>query len=478
VGIGLLLVSCGSGGDLDSRPSVVVIVADTLRADAVSVYGEVEGTTPYLDAMAAEGLRYTRAFAPSSWTLPSHASLFTGQGVDRHRVGMHGRLSLPERFVTLAERFEAAGYETAAFSENMLVSDVFQLLQGFGYKRVSRLFRKGDDLAHNVVWVVEPALHIPEWLEKKRQKGRPFFLFVNLFDPHSPYTVRDENPWVPTDASPEEMRRHAEKPESLLCDAVPPSRDLDVLRGLYLGDVAETDRKIRKIFDAVAELAPDQQIVSVVTADHGELFGERGLLGHEFNLRQGALHVPLLVNGLDVPPAVIDSPVTLADVAASVIEWAGLDADTDTDTDADVDGRPLPLRAGEARDPRPIHAAYSDTFVIDPKEWGGVIRFLDKDVPRQACTEKDKVFGGMASIIDYPFKYQWFEQGEPELYDLSWDPDEMSDQLGHQPDVATRLASRIEGFLDAAWLTGEPDEPVHGIGAEEAEALRALGYAD
>jgi len=450
---------------------VVLVVADTLRADAVSAYGEVEGTTPFLDSLAASGLRYTRVFAPSSWTIPSHASLFTGLGVDRHRVGVRGQLSLPEELVTLAERFRDAGYETAAFSENMLVSDVFQLLQGFRYKRVTRFFKQGDGVPLDALWNVDLAVHVPEWLEE-RPADRPFFLFVNLFDPHSPYTVRDDNPWVAADASPEELRRFAEKPESRLCDAAVTPRDRDILHGLYLGDVAETDRKLARLFDDLERLGGSTRIVSVVTSDHGELFGDRGLLGHEFNLRQGALHVPLVVNGVGAAPAVIDSPVTLADLAASILAWAGLPADPD------MEGRPLPLSPDAVPESRPIFSVYSDAFTIDPEEWAGAIRFLDKDRPRAACGERDKVFGSMASIIDWPFKYQWFERYEPELYDLGWDPEERSDQLANRPGIAARQAAGIAGLLDAAWLTSEPDRPVQGIGRDEAEALEALGYAD
>ncbi len=125
----LLGIGCATRDD--PRPSVILIVLDTVRADAVSFYGKVEGTTPTFDALAAEGLAYRRAFAPSPWTLPSHASLFTGVGIAAHRVGTPGRVNLPGELTTLAERFRNAGYETAAFSESMLVADVFELLRGF-----------------------------------------------------------------------------------------------------------------------------------------------------------------------------------------------------------------------------------------------------------------------------------------------------------------------------------------------------------
>jgi hypothetical protein len=103
----------------------LLVVIDTLRADAVSAYGAVEGTTPEFDALAAEGLLYRHAFAPSPWTLPSHASLFSGLGVDRHGVGFGGQMGLSSELTTIAERLRDAGYATAGFSENPLVSVPF-----------------------------------------------------------------------------------------------------------------------------------------------------------------------------------------------------------------------------------------------------------------------------------------------------------------------------------------------------------------
>ncbi len=459
-------------------PSVVLIVVDTLRADAVSAYGVVEGTTPTIDALAAEGLLYRRAFSPSSWTLPSHASLFTGTGIDVHGVGMRGRVSLPEDFLTLAERFEQAGYETAAFSENMLVSDVFQVLQGFRHRRYTKISKKGgngEGALFHTRSTVKPEVHVRQWLET-RPPGQPFFLFVNLFEPHTPYSVREENPWVPEGASGEELERYAEQPQRRLCDTDLSQRDFDILKGLYLGDVHEADRVLARILEDVGKLGGARRVITIVTSDHGELFGERGLLGHEFNLRHGALHVPLVVHGLDVPPAVIETPVTLTDVSATILERVGFEAP------ADMQGRPLPTgpppEESQEPAPRPFFAAYSDAYQLDPDDWEGVVEFLDKDLPRSACGSDDKVFGGMAALTLDPHKYQWFERDPPELYDLSWDPDERFEQAGQQQEVATRMASRLEGFLRKVGLTGGDTTPVESLDEQAVEALRALGYAD
>ncbi|MFP6606239.1 MAG: sulfatase [Myxococcota bacterium] len=467
-----LVLACGRAPE---PPSVVLVVLDTLRADAVSAYGAVEGTTPTLDALAAEGLLYRRALSPSPWTLPSHATLFTGTGIEVHGVGMRGRVSLPEDFLTLAERFQQAGYETAAFSENMLVSDVFQVLQGFRHRRYTRIFKKGEGVPFHSRMTVKPAAEVRKWLEE-RPPGQPFFLFVNLFEPHTPYSVRDENPWVPEGASGEELSRYAQKPERRLCDPELTQRDFDILKGLYLGDVHEADRVLGRILADVRKLGGAPRLITLVTSDHGELFGERGLLGHEFNLRYGALHVPLVVQGLDLPSGVIDTPVTLADVPATILKLAGFEVPDD------MQGRPLPMAPAQQGSGAPARrrffAAYSDSYQLDPDAWEGVVEFLDKDLPRRACGPDDKVFGGMAALIEYPLKYQWFERYPPELYDLSWDADERFEQAGHQQGAAIRMAAHLEDFLGRAGLTGEDTSPVESLDPEAVEALRALGYSE
>lgn len=458
---------------IDERPSVLLVVVDTLRADAVSSYGAVEGTTPNIDALAAGGLFYSRAYAPAPWTVPSHASLFTGLGIETHGTGLAGQSSLPERFVTLAERLSTAGYETAAFSENMIVSDAFQLLQGFSHRRSTALKRMEQDAPIDHIEVIDLGVQIRRWLGN-RDTRKPFFAFVNIFEAHSPYTVRDENPWVPAGASPTEVRRFAANPEIHLCSDLPSKRDREILRGLYLGDVFAADALIEALHGQISALETERDLITIVTSDHGEFFGEGELMGHEFGLRHGGLHIPLVVHGLPgVEPARIEAPVRLVDVTASVLEWAGVEVRPE------IAGLPLPTSALPASgESRVLQAAYSDSVTVIPEIWGDTLVSEDREKPRVSCGANNKVFGGMAALIDYPYKFNWFERYPAEIYDLRWDMDEESDLSSHQPDLVSRFSRDIEGFVAAAGLADPERRPEVLPSREQVEALRALGYID
>ena len=266
----LLGLGCFDGGSRPP-PSILLIVVDTLRADAVSAYGNGLGTTPTLDALAAQGQLYTRAYAPSPWTVPSHASLFTGLAIDDHGVGLHGRVVLPETATTLAERLGDAGYETAAFSENALISGDFGFDQGFAHFAVRTAEQQMNAGEKKSIDVVD---EISRWL-RVRDSQRPFFVFINLYDAHEPYEIRASNPFLPAGITTEDARRleAGRRTSHLICDRLPGETPLKILRGLYLGEVASADRKVKEILTLLEARGVDN-LITLVTSDHGEHFGE------------------------------------------------------------------------------------------------------------------------------------------------------------------------------------------------------------
>jgi arylsulfatase A-like enzyme len=480
IGWGAIALACASlsgvgcqPAAIEARPSVLLVVLDTLRADAVSAYGSVEGTTPSFDALARDGLLYTHAYSTSAWTLPSHASLLSGQRVDQHKVGMPGQILLPEDALTLAERMSEAGYDTAAFSESRAITETFQMTQGFAFQRANRVTidrSSGRPVAAQEE--IDSVGAVRDWLET-RDRDRDFLLFVNLFDVHSPYTVQSENPWVPETTTQAQLDARPPTPGNLICDELPPPEVREVLRGLYLGEASAADSKLGAILDEVRSLGGAQELITIVTSDHGELFGDRGLLGHQFSLRNPVLHIPLVVHGLPgEAPAVIDDAVSLIDIAPSVLEWTGV-ADR-----SGLPGRPLPREPGSSAPPRQLFAAYSDGSYPTPRDWEGVIAWTSKEKLRKACRPSARVFGGMATLIEYPYKFHWFEQYAAELYDLSWDPNERSDLAALEPELVARFTTEIAPLVEAAGLTGSASAVAEPASEEVVETLRQLGYID
>lgn len=448
------------------RPSLLLIVLDTVRADAVSAYGEVDGTTPAFDALASEGVRYTRAFAPAPWTLPSHATLFTGRRIDEHRVAMPGHPELPIEFETLAEVLQEAGYETAAFSENVIVSDAFGLLRGFDVRKTTTINSENEETP------IDASSSFREWLAT-RDASRPYFAFINILDAHRPYTVRSQNPWVPEGASKWAVQDRHHAPERQICGALPTAQQIEIQRGLYLGDVRDADRKLGKIVEAARSASRGRPLITLATSDHGELFGEHRLLGHEFSLHAALLRVPLMVHGAgDRSNVVVQLPVGLEDLMPTMISWAR------ARLPAGIAGIPLPMSesTGEAG-ARAFFSAYTDQFVAVPEHWRGHVQHTDKDKLRQFCSDSNRVFGAMAALIRYPFKYVWYERYPASLYELSWDPGEKSDQLKYRPKLVEALEAELKPLRDASGVLGGSGSDSE-LSQEAIEALRQLGYVE
>lgn len=469
--------ACGSRGThetVDARPSFLLVVIDTLRADAVSAYGAVEGTTPHIDALAAEGLRYANAYAPAPWTLPSHATLFTGLGPERHGVGLEGRMALPGDLDTLAGLLGAAGYETAGFSENPILGRPLGFARGFEHfvgasDAVAARAAGHPDARFDLV------LGVSGWA-RQRGSERPFFVFVNLFDAHDPYELHEDHLFLPPGVDPSEARRVGSGAPMQgvaefagMCDRLPPRRELDILRGLYLGEVAAADAKLGALRRAVAAAAPGP-LVTIVTSDHGEHLGEHRLLGHEFSLRTEVLHVPLVVQGLPgARPALIEAPVGLADLAPTVLDAAGVAVPEAWP------GRPLPRHPGEGDPQRPLFAVWSDA-PLRPPEGFRTDHARQADRRRLSCGPEDRVFGDILALTRPPYKLLWYERNPPQLYDLRWDAGERSDVAAHHPEVVARMTREIDALRATLEETTSSETPP--LDPAAIEALRQLGYVE
>ncbi|HZM71000.1 MAG TPA: sulfatase, partial [Candidatus Cryosericum sp.] len=429
--------ACGRPG----RPNILLIVVDTARADRFSTNGYARDTTPAIAALGREGAVYLRAYAPSPWTLPSHASLFTGLYPSSHGADS-GHLRLDERLPFLARRLREAGYRTQAYVENPWVGKDYNFHPGFDtFDEVWRRVRgtEGDMGAGEVSGKVE------RWLAWRDQnddaRRRPFFIFINYFEPHLPY-----NPPEPergrflaaggalggraAAAAPdvERLRRfkHPEEVRQILGAGSLGPDDFRTLSDLYDGEIAYVDRRIGEVVASLRGHGLIDETVVVVTSDHGEMLGEHGFMDHKFTLYEPVLRIPLVVR---YPRAVpggqrLDTPVLLQDLYPTLLGLAGAEGMADGAGDPGEgwppDSFPLPgipaLASGAVPGPtqeRPLIAEFAR-----PGEFLEVLKGVAVGVDMSPWDRALVAFRvGETKLI-------WGSNGRHQLFDLGSDPAE------------------------------------------------------
>ena len=276
------------------RPHILLYVADTLRADHLGTYGygggyggHGESPSPSLDDFAEDATVFTRAFAQSSWTKSSMASIFSGLTPERH--GTNGRDSaLPSALVTLSEQLKDLGYDTAGLVTNPNLTDAFGFAQGFttyeflGEEDRERGYVRADLLTSRAI----------EWLSG-RESDEPFFLYLHAMDPHDPYLAngeRDRERVNGFEVGSMEFMKALE--ESRLS---PPDDIHAQLTELYDAEIRFNDEQFGRLMDSLRELGWYEDLLIVFLSDHGEEFAEHGWWRHGKTLYQEQLHIPLIV---------------------------------------------------------------------------------------------------------------------------------------------------------------------------------------
>jgi arylsulfatase A-like enzyme len=480
------------------RRDVLWIVMDTTRADAVLI----PGATPSLERLAGGGARFENAYAAASWTLPSHASMFTGTYPSRHGLtgltarfvsgeerqgrGPHfvqGRLS--ER--TIADVFRAAGYATVGFSENPWVSPGTGLATGFEQFQESwDLPGRNGTLFERVLKQARiagllPATHthrtvasVRRWL-RKRDPRRPFFAFVNFLEAHAPYAP--PSAFAPQGArarSPSPaLRRAAEDPLSYVAGEA----DLDVdelaaLRALYQAEVTSLDAEIGELltFLEASELLANS--IVVVTSDHGENFGWQGLASHAFALNEALIRVPLIVHahGIIPPARSIAHAVSLVDLFPTLLALCGVPFEHPDR----LQGLSLvPLLEAE---PEPESELARRSILAEDAENRALLDVAQKDYPAHDWSRYAR---SLQSIMHEGVKYVRASDGSHDLYDLAHDPDEHANLIDEKATLATELAALLEQQVRITMADGRPeDEPAEMLDLAVQDRLRSLGYID
>ncbi|MEM9406929.1 MAG: sulfatase-like hydrolase/transferase [Acidobacteriota bacterium] len=393
-----------------------MISIDTLRADHVGSYGYSDAKTPTLDRLAATGARFERATSVMPLTLPAHSSLFTGTFPTFHGVRDNGGFYLSEEATTLAEALGAEGYDTAGFVAAFVLDSRWGIAQGFDsyfddFDLAAEQAAQGmDAIQRPGREVVDRAL---EWFEQ-RDRERPFFTWLHLYDPHTPY------------AAPPEIQSQ-----------FPLTRI-----GAYDAEIAETDRQIDRLLDALTERGELDDTLVVVVADHGEMLGEHQEITHGYFIYEAATHVPLIFHGPGIDSVVVPDQVRLIDVAPTVLSQLGvgsLPAAQGADLTPALRGDPLELEAySESWYPR-YHYGWSELRALQD---------------------------GRYKLIQAPTR---------ELYDLDADPAELNNLAEVERDLTNALERRLNQLVEATQGDLAESAPQE-IDEETAQRLRALGY--
>jgi arylsulfatase A-like enzyme len=322
----LALLAALGGCSEPTRPNILIITVDTLRADHLGAFGDENAVTPNLDHLARSSTLFERAAAPMPMTRPSHFSMLTSKYPLEHGV-VNNSIALPESALSVAEIFDAAGYSTAAFVGVRLLSSKSGASQGFDHfdSPKDAIERPADE-------VVQRAL---AWLDDLPDNAN-FFLWVHLFDPHIPYAPPAAfRPAAAGDLTSIDWKRLDEI--AAKNDGDIPAFMLQQIESLYRGEISYVDHWIGRLLERVEGKFELDETFTIFTADHGECFENGIYFEHAYCLSQSALRIPLLIRyPRDFTPGDrIEQQASILDIPPTILRAAGLDEPVG------LSGRPL-----------------------------------------------------------------------------------------------------------------------------------------
>jgi len=446
----------------DSRPNVIVIMVDTLRADYLGTYGFEGEISPNIDALAAESVQFDNCIAQAPWTSPSIASFITSLHAQNHCVANGYGLfcevieddeyaweTLPEEAVTMAEVFRDSGYETAGFVGNWVVKSKFGFAQGFD----TYVEPQGDEQHIDEDRVLFD--QATEWL-RQRRSGRPFLLHLHVMDVHAPYRLTPEgvtavrnSPSLGKDRALTEQEI-ADRPVHLGARIRWPdpsmARRLRNWKVAYGAGVHGFDRQLGEFLEFLREEKVLDDAVIVFVSDHGEEFLEHGAWEHGKTYYNPALQVPLLLRlpGAESAGQRVGRLVSLIDVMPTLLRLAGIE-------------QALPPMQGQ--DLGPWISGEGDT----EEPWAFASALPEETATIVAQNEDLKL------ILD-------LETGAVELYDLVEDPGEQRNIASERDDLLDLMQQKVQAHLESVGSFPSYRPTPTELSEEDIEKLRSLGY--
>jgi len=417
----VLLSACGPAEEISDAPlNLVVLTLDTVRADALGVYGQKLPTTPNIDAMAADGIVFRQAVTSAPSTFPSHSTLFTGKQPYVHGVRANAGYVLSEENVTLAEVLRAEGYRTGAEIAAPVLARSRHLDQGFEAYHdpvtmetgLERMDAGTADLRQNnrdAEDITEAGI---EFIRAHRDS--PFFLWLHYFDAHQ------------THDPPPEFRSR-------------------VAGSQYLAEVARIDHQLGRLIDEIEKLGLRSRTLVVVTADHGEGSGQHGEATHSFFVYDSTIRVPLIFWGPDLIPRgrQVDALVRLVDVMPTLLGLLKLEV------------------------PGGSQGVSLEPLLADPEGDLDLVAYGESVEPTTS-------FG--SSVLRYVRQGRWkyIHKVDLELYDVEADPRELDNLAAEHPEIVERLQGLLEAMIREA--PAKPGDAEVQMDEATLIQLQALGY--
>jgi len=418
-----------------SPPNVLLISLDALRADHLSASGYLRHTTPFLDELAAGGTRFSHASVNTHGTPSSHTTMLSSLYQETHRVwanpasGNRRAPSIPDEVELVQEVFRNAGYTTAAVTGGGWMS------ASYGFSRGFDVFSdQGRDADQGAALLIDT-------LNRAADAGGPIFAFFHTYQVHSPYLPPDGYRALYGEF-PSTLEPTSEALRPLVATAAreltPP--DFDFLVSQYDGEIRFLDDCLRTLFRQLGDIGFLDDAVVLVTADHGEEFGDHGGLLHRGTLYDELVRVPFIVWGRGVPAGVVDPAlVSTVDIAPTLLEAAGVE--------------PPPVMEGRS------------VLTPGPTPWAE---------QRTFAQYRDALY----SIRTPRFKLIRHRGGALQLFDLVADPRERRNLATARPALAGRLDAELEAWRQARPQLADGTSARTEIDPSTEEQLRALGYVD
>lgn len=459
--------------DRGEKPNVILITMDTTRCDHLSCYGYKEKTTPNLDQLTKDSVVFENVHSTSSWTIPAHASIFTGLYPSKHgahtKKGRTGHLS--EENVTLAEILTQQGYKAAGFIGGYFCSSYFGLSQGFDYydeNLINLVIEFNNFLVLKIYCALFPIIDVFEkhglagkrvatqinrvafkWLNKNYQY--PFFLFLNYFDPHHPYhPLDDSHIRIPNELAIKKgnyvnwegrlINKVLRKKHTLT------AKERKCLLNRYDNEIRQMDRGLGEFLKFLKEIEVYDNSLIVVTSDHGESFGEHGLMLHTPAVYEELVRVPLIVKYPKDHHKTghVSTPISLVDIMPEVLIVVGI---------------PIPTGVQGVSFSQKQH-----NLIVE--------RYKDENWAWTAYPFGER---SLRVIYEKDYKYIWTSNGKHELYNLRDDPQELNNLFDRVPEIAFEMEKKLDQWVQTSYRDHSKDRSFK-ISKEVEETLKAMGY--